>query len=352
MGSYYSFNQNKNILFDIGARQINLSRIKYIKSKETLLIYINAQISTAQNAMFIFTLTYPSSQYQNAGQLLNPMFEIPQSNITIIEPCLSNYSDMVLLYTDSEILILKSDNFQNQIKQHALFNDGGNLFKKFCFTSNDSKIICASYSGYISIYDINQGKKNEIINQHLVSDQSLLLTDICNIDHDMFQNCFCISNESGDLSIYDYNKCIKISNITGEKNKTRANKELFDNLSYNQINYNLSMNIKDTCTTVLYDLRKYDKELCRINFGKRGSIVSQKWNNYYENCLETMFLNRKEIQISKVEGEGKIDLSEIICNEEINDFIYYYESNGPFGIIQYEKMFEIYSMNENIYFSS
>ena len=163
MGSYYSFNQNKNILFDIGARQINLSRIKYIKSKETLLIYINAQISTAQNAMFIFTLTYPSSQYQNAGQLLNPMFEIPQSNITIIEPCLSNYSDMVLLYTDSEILILKSDNFQNQIKQHALFNDGGNLFKKFCFTSNDSKIICASYSGYISIYDINQGKKNEII---------------------------------------------------------------------------------------------------------------------------------------------------------------------------------------------
>lgn len=346
MGASYSFKNHRNLVFDINALDINLSRLKYMISDDSLLIYLNAQFSSNENTFIIFSFNFPISEDYEDRQLLIPIFEMPQSTVSFIEPSISHYNDAVLLYCDNDLLLIKSDPVTNQMKQQALITNLDTLYKKFLFTSTDEKVICAGYNGAIDIFDINHNKFAQL---EKVQDRTL--TDICNIDKEMFKNSACVSYDNGNVVFFDYYNQRKIGDII-KQNLYRKNNEIYDNIAFNEKKNLLSMNAKNTCLSILYDVRKYDVELSRINFGKRGNIVYQKWNNNSESCLETMFLRRDGIQIDKVNELGKVDSTEKISNEEINDDIYQYESNGPYALMTYERLFEIYNFNEHIFLSS
>ena len=346
MGASYSFKNHRNLVFDIAAKDISLSRLKYIISDESLLIYLNAQFSSNENTFIIFSFVFPTSDDYEDKQLLFPIFELPESKVSYIEPCSSHYNDSVLLYCDYALLLLKSDLVSNQMKNYTLMSSQEKLYKKFQFVSTDEKILCAGYNGFIDLFDLNKGNLTEI---ELSQDKPL--TDICNIDKEMFKNCACVSYNNGNVAFFDYHNRRKVGDIV-KQNLYKKNNDIYDHISFNPHNYLLSMNIKNTCMSILYDIRKYDVELNRINFGKRGSIVYQKWNNYSESCLETMFLRRDGVQMDKLNELGEVVTTEKVSNEEINDDIYKYESSGPYGLMQYERLFELYNFNEHIFFCS
>ena len=117
MGASYSFKNHRNLVFDINALDINLSRLKYMLSDDSLLIYLNAQFSSNENTFIIFSFNFPISEDYEDKQLLIPIFEMPQSTVSFIEPSVSHYNDAVLLYCNNDLLLIKSDPVSNQMKQ-------------------------------------------------------------------------------------------------------------------------------------------------------------------------------------------------------------------------------------------